>query len=135
MNDRVLIIEDERIVADVVEKFLRHDGYDTLVVRDGTSALAEFQRFIPDLVVLDIMLPGIDGLEVCRRLRASSDRPIIMLTARTEEADRLLGLGLGADDYVTKPFSPKELTARVRNVLRRYRVAPNAEGDLLRIGD
>jgi DNA-binding response OmpR family regulator len=80
------------------------------------------------------MLPGLDGFEVCRRVRAASDKPIILLTARTEESDRLLGLGLGADDYVTKPFSPKELTARVRNVLRRYRVAPNADGDLLRVG-
>jgi DNA-binding response OmpR family regulator len=134
MNDRVMVVEDEAIVADLVDRFLRHEGYETLVVGDGVAALREFVRFMPDIVVLDVMLPGLDGFEVCRRVRAASDKPIILLTARTEESDRLLGLGLGADDYVTKPFSPKELTARVRNVLRRYRVAPNADGDLLRVG-
>ena len=134
MTDRILVVEDESIVADVVARFLRHDGYETRVVRDGKSAVDEFDSFMPDLVVLDLMLPGIDGIEVCRHIRAASDKPIVMLTALSEEADKLLGLGLGADDYVTKPFSPKELAARVRAVLRRYRAPPNSEGDLLRIG-
>jgi DNA-binding response OmpR family regulator len=135
MGDRILIVEDEAIVADVVERFLRHDGYETLIARDGMAAVAEFERFMPDLVLLDLMLPGLDGIEVCRQVRARSDKPIIMVTARTDEADRILGLGLGADDYVTKPFSPRELTARVRAVLRRYKAAPNAGSDLIRIGD
>jgi DNA-binding response OmpR family regulator len=135
MADRILIVEDEPIVADVVERFLRHDGYETRVVRDGKVALEEFDRFMPDLIVLDLMLPGVDGLEVCRHVRASSDKPIIMLTARGEEADKVFGLGVGADDYVTKPFSAKELAARVRAVLRRYRAPPNSESDLLRVGD
>jgi DNA-binding response OmpR family regulator len=135
MTDRVLIVEDEPIVANVVERFLRHDGYETRIVADGLRALEEVSRFLPDLIVLDLMLPGLDGLEVCRHVRAISDKPIIILTARGEETDRVLGLGIGADDYVTKPFSPKELTARVRVVLRRYRALPNSEGDLLRIGD
>jgi DNA-binding response OmpR family regulator len=114
---------------------LRHDGYETKIVADGLLALEEVSRFLPDLIILDLMLPGIDGLEVCRRVRAVSDKPVIILTARDEETDKVLGLGLGADDYVTKPFSPKELAARVRVVLRRYRALPNSEGDLLRIGD
>jgi len=135
MTDRVLIVEDEPIVADVVDRFLRHDGYETLVVKDGRAALQEFDRFMPDVVLLDVMLPHVDGLEICRQVRASSDKPIIMLTARAEESDRLVGLGLGADDYVTKPFSPKELVARVRAVLRRYRASPNSESDVLRIGE
>jgi DNA-binding response OmpR family regulator len=135
LEDRVLIVEDEPIVADVVQRFLRHDGYQTLIVNDGRVALTEFDRFMPDIVLLDLMLPGTDGLDVCRRVRSISDKPIIMLTARGEEADRLVGLGLGADDYVTKPFSPKELVARIRAVLRRYRASPNSDSDLLRLGD
>ena len=123
------------MVAEVVERYLRRDGYDVSVIHDGERALAEFERVAPDLVVLDIMLPGLDGIEVCRRLRGTGDTPVIMLTARGEEIDKLLGLGVGADDYVTKPFSPRELAARVGVVLRRVARAPSAESDALRFGD
>src|SRR5205085_1132462 len=134
-RQRVLVVEDEPMVAEVVERYLRRDGYDVSVIHDGERALAEFERLSPDLVVLDIMLPGLDGMEVCRRMRASGDTPVIMLTARSEEIDKLLGLGVGADDYVTKPFSPRELAARVGVVLRRAARAPAAESDTLRFGD
>jgi DNA-binding response OmpR family regulator len=117
----VLVVDDEPIVRDVVVKYLRREGYRTLEAGDGDSALALVDQEQPDLVVLDLMLPGIDGLAVCRRIRARSELPVIMLTARVEEADRIVGLELGADDYVTKPFSPRELAARVKTVLRRAR--------------
>jgi two-component system, OmpR family, response regulator ResD len=115
----VLIVDDEPIVREVVVRYLRRDGYRTLEAAEGEEAckLAESER--PDLIVLDLMLPGLDGLSVCRRLRSFSQVPVIMLTARGEEADRIVGLEVGADDYVTKPFSPRELAARVRTVLRR----------------
>ena len=134
-RQRVLVVEDEPMVAEVVERYLLRDGYDVSVIHDGERALVEFERLTPDLVVLDIMLPGLDGMEVCRRMRASGDTPVIMLTARSEEIDKLLGLGVGADDYVTKPFSPRELAARVGVVLRRAARAPAAESDALRFGD
>ncbi len=107
------------MVAEVVERYLRRDGHQVRRVARGDETLAVFEEFAPELVVLDIMLPGIDGLEVCRRIRQRSNVPVIMLTARGEEVDKLLGLGIGADDYVTKPFSPRELAARVAVVLRR----------------
>ena len=132
---RVLVVEDEPVMAEVVERYLRRDGHEVCVERTGHGALAAFERFDPDLLVLDVMLPGIDGLEVCRRIRAMSTVPVIMLTARTGEADRLLGFGLGADDYVTKPFSPRELAARVQAVLRRASGSSPAEGDTLRFGE
>ena len=116
---RILVVEDEPMVAEVVERYLRRERYDVEVVHDGERALASFEREPPDLVVLDLMLPGIDGMEVCRRLRERVATPVIMLTARGDEVDKLLGLGMGADDYVTKPFSPRELTARIQAVLRR----------------
>ena len=116
---KVLVVEDEPMVAEVVERYLRRDGYEVEIVHDGKAALEEFQTFAPDLVVLDLMLPKIDGREVCRRIRERAETPVIMLTARGEEIDKLVGLELGADDYVTKPFSPRELVARVRAVLRR----------------
>jgi DNA-binding response OmpR family regulator len=115
----VLVVDDEPIVRRVVATYLRHEGHRTLEAPDGRAALELIQREEPGLVVLDLMLPGIDGLELCRMIRRSSDTPVIMLTARGEEADRIVGLDLGADDYVTKPFSPRELVARVRSVLRR----------------
>ena len=132
---RILVVEDEPMVAEVVERYLRRDGHQVAIARDGDVALEEFERFQPDLVVLDVMLPGTDGLAVCRSIRERSETPIIMLTARGEEVDKLLGLSLGADDYVTKPFSPRELAARVQVVLRRTERRAPGEGDTLRFGD
>ncbi len=124
------------MVAEVVERYLRRDGYDVRTVHDGAAALGEVDQYRPDLVVLDLMLPGVDGIEVCRRLRTRGDTPVIMLTARSEEIDKLLGLGIGADDYVTKPFSPREVAARVKAVLRRARQpAVSDDGDSVRFGD
>jgi DNA-binding response OmpR family regulator len=134
MSDRILVVEDESIVAEVVERFLRREGYDTMVVGDGRQALNALGVFIPDLIVLDVMLPEVDGLEVCRQVRSRGETPIIMLTARGEETDKVLGLGLGADDYVTKPFSPRELAARVQAVLRRAKSLPGADAEMLRYG-
>ncbi len=119
MKQRVLVVEDDRRIADMVIKNLESAGYECHVSSDGGQALADFERVRPDLVVLDLGLPGIDGLQVTRRLRRDSDVAILMLTARTSESDKLLGLELGADDYVTKPFSTAELMARVRALLRR----------------
>jgi DNA-binding response OmpR family regulator len=116
---RVLVVEDDPTVAEVVARYLQRDGYTVEAVCDGLDALECAERHPPDLVVLDIMLPGLDGLEVCRRLRDRAPIPVIMLTARGEEEDRVVGLELGADDYVAKPFSPRELMARVHAVLRR----------------
>jgi two-component system, OmpR family, response regulator ResD len=119
----VLVVDDEPIVREVVVRYLEREGYRTLEAGDGDSARAAIETAGADLVVLDVMLPGTDGLELCRWIRSRSDLPVIMLTARGEEADRIVGLELGADDYVTKPFSPRELAARVRSVLRRTRPA------------
>jgi len=119
--ERVLVVDDDSTVADVVRRYLERDGYAVQLAGDGETALRLAAEQRPDLVVLDLMLPGIDGLEVCRRLRASSDVPVVMLTALGEESDRVVGLQLGADDYVTKPFSPRELALRVASVLRRAR--------------
>jgi DNA-binding response OmpR family regulator len=116
---RVLVVEDDRTVAEVVTRYLEREGFVVESVGDGNEALARADAQLPDLVVLDIMLPGLDGLEVCRRLRSRAPIPVVMLTARGSEEDRVLGLELGADDYVSKPFSPRELTARVKAVLRR----------------
>ena len=116
---RILVVDDDVKTVELVKLYLNRDGYKVLVAYSGSEALRLAREIRPDLIVLDIMLPGLDGLEVCSTLRAESDIPIIMLTARTDEQDRLTGLNLGADDYVTKPFSPKELAARVRAVLRR----------------
>jgi DNA-binding response OmpR family regulator len=123
----VLVVDDEAIVRDVVARYLRREGFEVLEAADGDAARAAVLGGGPDLVVLDVMLPGVDGLELCRWIRGRSDVPVIMLTARGEESDRIVGLELGADDYVTKPFSPRELAVRVRTVLRRS--APAAEGE------
>jgi DNA-binding response OmpR family regulator len=127
----VLVVDDEPIVRDVVVRYLRREGYSTLEADDGDRARTMLERNTPDLVVLDVMLPGTDGLELCRWIRSRSELPVILLTARGEEADRIVGLELGADDYVTKPFSPRELAARVRTVLRRSSPAPGSEGERL----
>ena len=115
----ILVVDDEPIIRDVVVRYLERDGFHTLAAGDGDEARLLLERHAPSLVVLDVMLPGMDGLELCRWIRSRSDLPVIMLTARGEEADRIVGLELGADDYVTKPFSPRELALRVRTVLRR----------------
>src|ERR1019366_6789624 len=117
----VLIVEDEFNIGRLVHTYLERDGYGVVWVRSGEEGLVELERHAVDLIVLDVGLPGIDGFEVCRRVRASSSVPVIMLTARDEETDRVVGLELGADDYVPKPFSPRELGARVKAVLRRPR--------------
>jgi len=116
---KVLVVDDDIKTVELVRLYLDRDGYQVLTAYDGVEALRLARESYPDLIVLDLMLPDIDGLEVCRTLRHESDVPIIMLTARTTDQDKLTGLDLGADDYVTKPFSPKELAARVRAVLRR----------------
>jgi DNA-binding response OmpR family regulator len=115
----ILVVDDESIVRDVVVRYLERDGFRTLEAASGDEAQQLLERHDPSLVVLDVMLPGLDGLELCRWIRSRSDLPIVMLTARGDEADRIVGLELGADDYLTKPFSPRELAVRVRNVLRR----------------
>jgi DNA-binding response OmpR family regulator len=115
----VLVVDDEPIVREVVVRYLERAGHQTLEADDGDRAREILESSQPDLVVLDVMLPGTDGLELCRWIRSRSELPVILLTARGEEADRIVGLELGADDYVTKPFSPRELAARVRTVLRR----------------
>jgi len=115
----VLVVDDEPTIREIVAGYLERDGYRTLEAADGNRARELLERDPPDLVVLDVMLPGADGLELCRWIRSRSRLPVIMLTARGEESDRIVGLELGADDYVTKPFSPRELAARVRTVLRR----------------
>jgi DNA-binding response OmpR family regulator len=126
---RILVIEDEPSIREVVSLYLRRAGYQVTVVADGHAALESLSAQIPDLVVLDLMLPGVDGLEITRWLRERGDTPIIMLTARREEQDRIAGLEMGADDYVVKPFSPQELVSRARAVLRRTQGSAPGTGD------
>ncbi|MDQ6909839.1 MAG: response regulator transcription factor [Actinomycetota bacterium] len=135
---RILVVDDDPTVAEIVSRYLSREGFAVESVGDGAEALARAAASLPDVVVLDLMLPGLDGLEVCRRLRDLAPIPVIMLTARGEESDRVMGLDLGADDYVTKPFSPRELTARVKSVLRRAQgpLAASTNGpSLLAAGD
>ncbi len=126
MPQRILVVDDEPHIVELVRYNLQQEGYEVLAAGDGETALSKSASERPDLIILDLMLPGVDGLEVCRRLRRESAVPIIMLTARGGEVERVVGLDLGADDYVIKPFSPRELVARVRAVLRRHvrEVAP-----------
>jgi len=136
---RVLVVDDEENLVELVQGYLERDGYSVLTAGDGRAALALARDERPDLIILDLMLPGIDGLEVCRRVRQFSDAYILMLTARAEEVDKVVGLSVGADDYLTKPFSPRELMARVQAMLRRPRSgsaepsppAPRCLGDLV----
>jgi two-component system, OmpR family, alkaline phosphatase synthesis response regulator PhoP len=130
----ILVVEDEMKIARLVRDYLQHAGFAVIVTGDGESALASARGARPDLVILDLGLPGRDGLDVTRELRRSSNVPIVMLTARGDEADRIVGLELGADDYVVKPFSPKELVARVRAVLRRTSTS-GAPPELFRVAD
>jgi DNA-binding response OmpR family regulator len=131
----VLVVDDERTIADVVARYLERDGYRAVVAHDGEEAIAAAERERPDIVVLDVMLPRLDGLQVMALLRRRRPTPVILLTARGEEQERVNGLRLGADDYVVKPFSPAELVARVGAVLRRLASAPGVDGELLEFGD
>jgi len=132
---RVLVVDDEPMVCDVLARYLIREGFDVDTAGDGEQALTAFAANPPQLVLLDLMLPRIDGLEVFRRIREAASTPVIMLTARGEEADRIVGLEIGADDYVTKPFSPREVVARVRAVLRRAEVAPQSDAAEIVHGD
>jgi DNA-binding response OmpR family regulator len=127
-GSKILLVEDEPSISEIVELYLKRAGFQVHALKDGRSAMQSLEHELPDLLVLDLMLPGIDGLAITRWLRDRSEVPIIMLTARREESDRIAGLELGADDYVVKPFSPQELVSRVRAVLRRTR-APAHETD------
>ena len=129
---QVLVVDDEPHIRTVLRGYLEADGFAVSEAADGETAVRQVRQMAPDLVLLDVMLPGIDGLEVLRQLRAFSDVYVILVTARTEEVDKLVGLGVGADDYVTKPFSPREVAARVKAVLRRGRGTRDAGGTLLR---
>lgn len=119
MNQTVLVVEDDPKIVNLLGLYLKREGFSVESAADGREALDAATRLRPNLIILDLMLPHVDGIEVCRRLRAASDVPILMLTARVDELDKLLGLSLGADDYVTKPFSPREVVARVKTILRR----------------
>ena len=131
----ILVVEDDPTISEVVARYLQREGYEAEIALDGEEALSRAAEINPDLVVLDLMLPKIDGYEVCRLLQAKGAVPIIMLTAKGEETDKLVGLNLGADDYMTKPFSPRELVARVKAVLRRSAMPPVDSGDILRYPD
>ena len=132
MPKRVLVVDDEDRIRSVVRGYLENDGYEVAEASDGEAAIRVEEDWHPDLVVLDVMMPGVDGLEVLRRLRTRSQVPVILLTARSEEVDKLVGLSVGADDYVTKPFSPRELVARVKTVLRRGVVQASETSERLR---
>src|SRR5688572_12196883 len=134
-GETILIVDDEPTIVEVVELYLRREGFEVQTAVDGLAALKAVQQQRPDLIVLDLMLPGMSGLELTRQIRASGALPIIMLTARGEETDRVVGLELGADDYVTKPFSPRELVARVKAVLRRAQPVPDpADAQVIALG-
>src|SRR6266704_212766 len=130
MSKKILIIQDEEGIIHLLSLYLKDAGFEVAVAKDGADGLALHARLHPDLVILDIMLPAIDGFEVCRRIRAWSKTPILMLTARVSEEDRIEGLDLGADDYLVKPFSPRELVSRVRAILRRVGNQEAAEAQL-----
>lgn len=133
MHGKILVIDDEPEIVVICRDYLHASGFEVITATDGIQGLAQARQHKPDLVILDLMLPGMDGLDVCRSLRHDGNVPIIMLTARIEEADRLIGLELGADDYITKPFSPRELVARVRTVLRRS--SGDTSSDIIRAGE
>lgn len=134
INGTVLIVEDDCNTANLVRTYLEREGFATLIASDGRTALQLFEQQPVDFLILDIMLPQVDGWEICRRIRSRSTVPILMLSAREEEIDRVLGLSLGADDYVVKPFSPRELVERVKAIIRRTRPSQSAESEELRHG-
>jgi len=133
MPKKILIVDDEPQIVEICSDYLKAAGYETVTASNGAQGLSLARHEKPDLIVLDLMMPEMDGLDVCREIRRESNVPIIMLTARVEETDKLIGLELGADDYITKPFSPRELVARVRVVLRRVTSTP--ESDVIRVGE
>lgn len=133
MPKKILLVDDEPEILEICSDYLKASGYDVVTAKDGVQGLSVFRRERPDLIVLDLMLPEMDGLDVCRVIRRESNVPIIMLTARVEETDKLVGLEIGADDYMTKPFSPRELVARVRVVLRR--VGGDSMAEVIRVGN
>src|SRR5512138_21573 len=133
MPKKILLVDDEPEILEICRDYLKASGYDVVTAKDGVQGLSIFHRDRPDLIVLDLMLPEMDGLDVCRTIRRESNVPIIMLTARVEEADKLIGLEIGADDYMTKPFSPRELVARVRVVLRR--ISGDSTVEVIRVGN
>jgi len=133
MPKKILLVDDESEILEICRDYLKASGYDVVTARDGAQGLSVFRREKPDLIVLDLMLPEMDGLDLCRAVRRESNVPIIMLTARVEETDKLIGLELGADDYMTKPFSPRELVARVKVVLRR--ASGDSTVEVIRVGN
>ena len=135
MSKKILVVDDEPQIVKVVKAYLEQSGFQVVTAADGSTALATFQREKPDFMILDLSLPGMDGLDVCRAVRHVSNIPILMLTARVEEADKLVGLELGADDYVVKPFSPREVVARVRTILRRAAAVDLPKPELIQVGD
>jgi len=134
-GELILVVDDEANILDLTRLYLERDGYRVEDAMDGQQALEKIDSLEPALVILDIMLPEVDGFEVCRRVRAESDVPIIMLTARDDDVDKIVGLELGADDYVTKPFNPRELVARVKAILRRAEHAPRRDNSPIHVGD
>lgn len=134
MSAKILIVEDETDLSAIIAEYVVADGFEAEVCADGALALTKVLRDMPDLIVLDLMLPGLDGLALCRSVRTFSDVPIIMVTARTQEIDRLLGLETGADDYLCKPFSPRELVARIKAILRRRRL-PETAAPLIQVDE
>ncbi len=133
-KETILVVDDEPHIVELAALYLRNDGYQVVTASDGAQALAQVEAVQPALLVLDLMLPEMDGWEVCRRVRATSRLPIIMLTARSDDVDKIVGLELGADDYLTKPFNPRELVARVKAVLRRFEPPPAQAGEVLQAG-
>src|SRR5512147_1480150 len=128
MRDLILVVDDEENIIELGRLYLENEGYEVEAANDGPEALHKFEQLQPALIVLDLMLPGLSGWEVCKKIRAVSETPIIMLTARTDDVDKIVGLELGADDYMTKPYNPRELVARVKAVLRRGPVRPATPG-------
>jgi DNA-binding response OmpR family regulator len=134
-GERILVVDDEAHIVELVRLYLERDGFRVQSASDGAQGLRLARELRPALIILDLMLPEVDGLEVCRQVRAESDVPIVMLTARDEDVDKIVGLELGADDYLTKPFNPRELLARVKAILRRTEAAPRPEAKALHLGD
>jgi len=135
-NERVLVVDDEVELAEIMRDYLKFEGFNVCLAHDGQEALKSFKEYNPQLILMDVMLPKIDGMEVCRIIRSQSSIPILMLSAKTSDIDKILGLGLGADDYITKPFSPGELVARVKAQLRRYihLSTANQKSEILKFG-